>query len=24
MFDAMETEIDPAVLDCGLESLLTT
>jgi DNA-binding GntR family transcriptional regulator len=24
MFDAMETEIDPAVLDCGLESLLST
>jgi DNA-binding GntR family transcriptional regulator len=24
MFDAMEREIDPALLDCGLESLITT
>jgi DNA-binding GntR family transcriptional regulator len=24
MFDAMEREIDPALLDCGLESLVST
>jgi hypothetical protein len=24
MFDAMEREIDPALLDCGLESLVNT